>query len=234
MTKKPALNLILDFVFMCLLIVADQYTKAWAVVALKDKPAIPLISGILELNYLENRGAAFGMMQNQKIFFIFVAIVILGCIVYMLIKAPASKKYVILHVLLTFIAAGAIGNMIDRLSLNYVVDFIYVKAINFPIFNVADIYVTCATIILVLVLLFVYKDNDLRFLSFRTRGYRTFEDKNAASAIEQEAAETVEEKKAEPAAEADKKEDPVEETKPGETDQKSETATDTEPKSENE
>lgn len=182
MTKKPAVNLILDFVFMCLLIVADQYTKAWAVVALKDKPAIPVISGILELNYLENRGAAFGMMQNQKIFFIFVAIVILGCIVYMLVKAPASKKYMILHILLTFIAAGAIGNMIDRLSLNYVVDFIYIKIINFPVFNVADIYVTCATIILVLVLLFVYKDNDLRFLSFRARGYRTFEDKNKESA----------------------------------------------------
>ena len=203
MTKKPAVNLILDFIFMCMLIVADQYTKAWAVVTLKDKPAIPIISGILELNYLENRGAAFGMMQNQKIFFIFVAIVILGCIVYMLVKAPASKKYIILHILLTFIAAGAIGNMIDRLSLNYVVDFIYVKAINFPIFNVADIYVTCATIILVLVLLFVYKDTDLRFLSFRTRGYRTFEDKNAASDKE---------KKAEPAAEPDKKPESVPDT----------------------
>ncbi|MCR5510267.1 MAG: signal peptidase II [Lachnospiraceae bacterium] len=197
MTKKPVVNLILDFIFMCLLIVADQYTKAWAVVTLKDKPAIPIISGILELNYLENRGAAFGMMQNQKIFFIFVAIVILGCIVYMLVKAPASKKYMILHILLTFIAAGAIGNMIDRLSLNYVVDFIYIKAINFPVFNVADIYVTCATIILVLVLLFVYKDTDLRFLSFRTRGYRTFEDKNTAPSAEESSKEEKAETKSE-------------------------------------
>lgn len=227
MTKKPVVNLILDFIFMCLLIVADQYTKAWAVVTLKDKPAIPIISGILELNYLENRGAAFGMMQNQKIFFIFVAIVILGCIVYMLVKAPASKKYMILHILLTFIAAGAIGNMIDRLSLNYVVDFIYIKAINFPIFNVADIYVTCATIILVLVLLFVYKDNDLRFLSFRTRGYRTFEDKNAASDKEKKAAEA--EQKQESAAEAEKKAEPA-----AEPDKKPESVPDTETKSENE
>lgn len=161
---------------MCLLIVADQYTKAMAVVTLKDKPAIPIIPGILELNYLENRGAAFGMMQNQKIFFIFVAVVIIGCIIYMLVKAPAQRKYIILHILLVFIAAGAIGNMIDRLSLNYVVDFIYVKAINFPIFNVADIYVTVSTILLAIMLIFVYKDDDLRFMSFRASGFRTFED----------------------------------------------------------
>ena len=176
MTKRPAVNLIIDFIFMCLLIVADQYTKAMAVVTLKDKPAIPIIPGILELNYLENRGAAFGMMQNQKIFFIFVAVVIIGCIIYMLVKAPAQRKYTILHILLVFIAAGAIGNMIDRLSLNYVVDFIYVKAINFPIFNVADIYVTVSTILLAIMLIFVYKDDDLRFMSFRASGFRTFED----------------------------------------------------------
>ena len=179
MTKRPAVNLIIDAVIMCLLIVADQYTKALAVVMLKDKPAIPIISGILEFNYLENRGAAFGMMQNQKIFFIFVAVIILGCIIYMLVKAPAQKKYMILHILLVFIAAGAIGNMIDRLSLNYVVDFIYIKAINFPIFNVADIYVTVSTILLAIVLIFVYKDDDLRFMSFRASGFRTFDDDRA-------------------------------------------------------
>ncbi|MCR5595007.1 MAG: signal peptidase II [Lachnospiraceae bacterium] len=176
MTKRTVPNLIIDIVFMIILIIADQYTKALAVVTLKDKSAIPVISGVLELNYLENRGAAFGMMQNQKIFFIFVAVIILGCIAYVLIKAPAKRKYIILHILLTFIASGAIGNMIDRIKLNYVVDFIYIKIINFPIFNVADIYVTCATFVLVLVLLFAYKDDDLRFLSFRTSGYRTFED----------------------------------------------------------
>ncbi len=194
MTKRPAVNLIIDIILMCLLIAADQYTKAWAVVTLKDKPAIPVIPGILELNYLENRGAAFGMMQNQKIFFIFVAVIILGCILYMLIKAPAQRKYIILHIVLTFIAAGAIGNMIDRLSLNYVVDFIYIKAINFPIFNVADIYVTVCTIILAICLIFVYKDDDLRFMSFRASGFRTFDDDHSSQSnkVSTEAVNTVE------------------------------------------
>ena len=90
---------------------------------------------------------------------------ILGVIVYVLIKTPADKKYTILHVLLVLIAAGSIGNMIDRISQDYVVDFIYFVLIDFPIFNVADIYVTCAMAGLVILILFGYKEEDFAFLS---------------------------------------------------------------------
>lgn len=180
MSKKSVRNLIIDIVVMVLLLILDQFTKNLAVLYLKDKPAIPLISGVLEFNYLENRGAAFGMLQNQKWFFLFVGIIILGVIVYILIKTPTEKKYIKLHILLTLIAAGAIGNMIDRLSFNYVVDFIYFKLIDFPIFNVADIYVTCATIVLIIVFLFVYKEKDLTFLNFRTDKYRTIDESTQA------------------------------------------------------
>jgi len=172
MNKNVSLNLIIDAVIMVTLIILDQLSKAWAVLALKEKQAISLIPGVLELNYLENRGAAFGMLQNQKWFFIFVAIIILGCILYILIKAPLEKKYIKLHILLTLIASGAIGNMIDRISLNYVVDFIYFKLINFPIFNVADIYVTVSTFVLVILLIFVFDEEDLKFLSFRSNKYK--------------------------------------------------------------
>jgi signal peptidase II len=70
------------------------------------------------------------------------------------------------------IAGGAVGNMIDRLKLDYVVDFIYIVLINFPIFNVADMYVTFATAILIIEVLFVYKDNDFNFLSFKQKKFR--------------------------------------------------------------
>ena len=80
--------------------------------------------------------------------------------------------YIKLHVALVFITSGAIGNLIDRVRLDYVVDFIYFSLINFPIFNVADIYVTLSTIYLVILLLFVYKESDLEFLSFRTKKFR--------------------------------------------------------------
>ncbi len=172
MSIKKKVLLLFDILVIFLLITADQYTKEMAVVHLKDKPAYIIINGVLELNYLENKGAAFGMLQNQKFFFIFVAIVILGVISYVLYKIPDNKKYTILHLLLSMIAAGAIGNMIDRIRLNYVVDFIYFVLINFPIFNVADIYVSVSTFVLVLLLLFFYKENDLYFISFKQKKYR--------------------------------------------------------------
>ena len=132
---------------------------------LKGKPAIPLIDGILELNYLENRGAAFGLLQNQKNFFVLVAIVFLVVIFYVLVKAPKEKKYDKLNLLLMIIASGAVGNLIDRLRADYVVDFIYIVLIDFPIFNVADMYVTFSAALLVIQVLFVYGDNDFYFLS---------------------------------------------------------------------
>ena len=112
------------------------------------------------------------MLQNQKFFFIIVASAFLCVIVYVLFKSPDDKKYTKLHVLLIMIASGAVGNMIDRLRFDFVVDFIYIVLINFPIFNVADIYVTVATTILVLLLLFYYKEEDLNFMSFKQTKYR--------------------------------------------------------------
>ena len=172
MRMKKKLWILFDILGICALVVLDQYTKYLAVIHLKDKPAYIIFNGVLELNYLENKGAAFGMLQNQKAFFIFVAVVTLGVIGYVLIKTPDHKKYRIMHVLLSLIAAGAIGNIIDRIRLNYVVDFIYFVLINFPIFNVADMYVTVSTVLLVILLLFVYKENDLSFISFKSKRFR--------------------------------------------------------------
>lgn len=172
MDKKKIKLLVFDLLFLSFLVFADQFTKYIAVLKLKNQPAFSIIDGVLEFNYLENRGAAFGMLQNQKIFFVFVALIFLGVIAYVLIKVPYEKKYRRLHVLLSLIAGGAIGNLIDRLRLDYVVDFIYIVLINFPIFNVADIYVTLSTVLLVIQVLFVYKDNDFSFLSFNQKKFR--------------------------------------------------------------
>ena len=155
-----------------ILVITDQLTKHLAVVRLKNQAAYNLINGILEFNYLENRGAAFGVLQNQKYFFVFVALIFIGVIVFVLIKVPTQKKYYSLNILLVMIAAGAVGNMIDRVRYDYVVDFIYLVCIQFPIFNMADIYVTTSTVILVFQILFVYKTNDFNFLSFNPKKFR--------------------------------------------------------------
>lgn len=171
MNRKRTL-LAIDVFLMVLLVVADQVTKYLAVLKLKGKQPWIVLDGIFELHYLENRGAAFGMLQNQKLLFIFIAIIILTVIIYVLIKTPYQKKYVKLNLSLVFIASGAIGNLLDRVRYDYVVDFLYFSLINFPIFNVADIYVTLSAIYLVILLLFVYKETDLEYLDFRTKKFR--------------------------------------------------------------
>ena len=85
---------------------------------------------------------------------------------------PNKKKYGWLHMLLVLIASGAVGNMIDRIRLEYVVDFFYIVLINFPIFNVADIYVSVACVLLALFILFYYSEQDFNFLSIREKRVR--------------------------------------------------------------
>lgn len=177
MNKKQKIkSLCFDLLFMILLIIFDQVTKYYAVIKLKNQQAFNIINGFLEFNYLENRGAAFGMLQNQKIFFVFIAVIFLVVIAYVLYKVPNDRKYYKLHILAIMISAGAIGNLIDRLRFDYVVDFIYFVIINFPIFNVADMYVTIASFVLIFLVLFVYKDNDFNFLSIHPKKFREYDD----------------------------------------------------------
>ncbi len=172
--KKKILQLMLDFTAFVILVAVDQATKLLVIERLKGQPSIKLIDGVFELQYLENRGAAFGMLQNGKVFFVFAAIVMLTVIVFVLIKAPLAKKYRPWHVFLVMIAAGGVGNMIDRIRLDYVVDFFYFSLINFPIFNVADIYVTVGTALFLIMILFFCKEEDLNFISLSIQKKATY------------------------------------------------------------
>jgi signal peptidase II len=148
-----------------ILIIIDQITKKIAVDVLSSGRSIPLIDGILEFTYVQNRGAAFGILQNALPFFVVITLAALLVICYILTNIPADRHYLPLRLCLCFIAAGAIGNFIDRMMISYVRDFIYFSLINFPVFNVADIYITCATIFLMLLIIFYYReDEDLGFL----------------------------------------------------------------------
>lgn len=164
--------LFLDAVLAVLLLAFDQFTKYLAITQLKGRSAFVLIDDVLELQYLENRGSAFGMLQNQKFFILFVGIVFLAVILFFLFKLPETRKYTGVHILLSVIIAGGIGNMIDRFRFDYVVDFISFVLINYPIFNVADIYIVVATLSLFVMFLFVFQERDLEFLSFKQNRYR--------------------------------------------------------------
>lgn len=146
-------------------VVIDQITKYLAVVNLKDKEPIILIRNVFQLQYLENRGAAFGIFQNQKVFFVFIGVFMLMIGMFFFTKMPFEKRYTPLRWCLVFIMTGAVGNMIDRVCHNYVIDFLYLSLINFPIFNVADIFVTVATFILLCLILFYYKEEDMDLMT---------------------------------------------------------------------
>ena len=152
----------IDILLFAILLFVDRVTKSWAVSRLKDEAAIPLIRNVLELHYLPNgnTGAAFGILSGHRILFLVIALVVVIVISYLVFNMPSDRKYKIIEILLVFIAAGGVGNMIDRIVQNYVVDFIYISCINFPIFNVADMYVSVCTVILAIILLFKFKDTD--------------------------------------------------------------------------
>ena len=169
MNKNKLIGLIVDIISIIVLVLLDQYTKILAVNSLKGNAPHVLIDDVLEFRYLENRGAAFGMLQDKKTLFVFMTIVMLLVVFYVLFKLPALKKFVVWHVFLCFICAGGIGNMIDRVRFDYVIDYIYFKLIDFPIFNFADILVTIGTILLFIVILFFTKEEELDFLKFGIR-----------------------------------------------------------------
>lgn len=144
-----------------ILTLADQWTKRLAVDHLKDAPPVVLIKNVLELAYVENRGAAFGILQNRQWVFLAITILVLALLGLFLARTPDTARYFPLRLCILLIGAGAVGNMIDRMTRRYVVDFIYVKLIDFPVFNLADIYVTTAAFALALLIIAYYKEEEL-------------------------------------------------------------------------
>lgn len=155
-------------IWTIILVIFDQWTKYMVLTHIKPVSSIPLIQDVLSFTYHENRGAVWGIMQGQIPILIVTTVLILAAVFYIFYKIPNTKKYIWLRIVSILLVSGAIGNFIDRVFRQYVVDFIYFELINFPIFNVADIYVCVAAGLLILVSLVVYKeDSDFDFLSLK-------------------------------------------------------------------
>ena len=109
------------------------------------------------------------MLQGKQGFFFVIGAVVVAAAIYVMWRMPgwSSLRYLGLRVCTILITAGALGNMVDRTSQGYVVDFLYFKLIDFPIFNVADIYVTTATAALLFFLCFFYKEEDLAIFEWK-------------------------------------------------------------------
>ncbi|HHU48419.1 MAG: signal peptidase II [Caldicoprobacterales bacterium] len=141
----------LESFIILFIVAADQITKYIAVQYLKPLRTVPVLEGIFSLSYVENSGAAFGILQNQRWFLILLpALIIAAIIVYLVIHRNESLLF---RICLAVILGGAFGNLIDRIFLGFVVDMFQATFIEFPVFNVADIAVVCGTIVLALLLL---------------------------------------------------------------------------------
>lgn len=129
----------------------DQLSKWLVVTYLKGNPSVPLWDGVLHLTYVENTGAAFGMLKDHRwVFLIFSSVAILALLYYLIRHKPTDR---VTYYCLLAIVGGGIGNMIDRVALGYVVDFIDFRLIHFAVFNVADSFVTVGAILLMVHLL---------------------------------------------------------------------------------
>ncbi|MDO4477721.1 MAG: signal peptidase II [Lachnospiraceae bacterium] len=163
-TLTPS-RIIKSLVLFIVLVAADLVTKALA--ASRLGTPLPLINNVLEFHYLENHGAAFSLLQDARVFFIIITAIFLAVALYVLIKVPNTRRFLLMRLTILVIMAGAVGNLVDRIVFGYVRDFIYFSLIDFPIFNVADIYVSVGVAVLVLLILFVYKNEDFDFLSLK-------------------------------------------------------------------
>ncbi len=182
--KKANLHLIIQFFLFLLLVGLDQITKRLAVSYLIGHEDVKIIGDSVVLHYLQNYGAAFGILQNKQwTFFVLTTVVFIILVMLIIFIHLSLKKYcrtcgdkyksttfsnmIFINYIFTVLAAGAIGNLIDRIAYGYVVDFIYFKFIDFPIFNIADICVTLSAFTLVIFFIFFYKEDKNFHLFFK-------------------------------------------------------------------
>lgn len=140
-----------------ILIAVDQLSKYWALNYLKDVGSISVIQNIFHLTYVENRGAAFGMFQNNQMIFVIVAIL---ASIFGLYYLHTKKIHLIGRTGILLIISGAIGNLIDRVKLGYVVDYFDFRIVWEYVFNVADVFVVVGTILLCVYILF-FEDKEM-------------------------------------------------------------------------
>ena len=144
-------------VFLAAVIVlADQLFKSWIVANITLGGTETFIPGLLQRTHVHNYAAAFSMFKGMRIpIIIITCIVCVAIIAALIIKKPRSVWQ---RVALMLVLGGAVGNLIDRIALGYVVDMVCLDFFRFPVFNVADIFITCGCVILLAHLVFFNRD----------------------------------------------------------------------------
>lgn len=142
--------------FSAAIVIVDQVTKLLTVANIPLHSEVSVIEGVVGLTYVRNTGAAFSSFQGAQWLFALVFVLFTAAVLWEYFKSPMPfKKHE--RVLIAAIYGGAVGNMIDRVRMGYVVDMVKVQFINFPVFNVADVFITCGCLALMVSLIFCNK-----------------------------------------------------------------------------
>ncbi len=147
--------MIINILIIVLCVIIDQLTKYFAVTSLAPVGTFPLIKDVLHLTYVENRGAAFGMLADHRwVFMLLSTVGIAAVFVYMVWARRKKCDSWLTRIAVCLIIGGGIGNMIDRIAKGYVVDFIDCRFIDFYVFNGADSFVCvgCGLFLLAVIL----------------------------------------------------------------------------------
>lgn len=165
-------RIIIVLIVIAILVLIDKYTKILAETYLSNGNSVEIIKGALRLDLLPggNQGAAWGMFSGHQIVFVIIASLVCLFLLVIIYNIPADRKFIPLIVFMTMIISGGIGNMIDRVTVGTVTDFISFYIINFPFFNVADMYVSVSTVLFIIFFLFIYKEEDLKEIENSVKG----------------------------------------------------------------
>lgn len=176
-TKRIISSCFWFIIFIAVLIFLDQYTKQLAVKYLMGRDSVDLIPGILQFTFVGNKGIAWGMLWDKINFVVIITTIISVLLLFLIFKIELRINFYIsngienlnqkiralkiIQIVFLVMFSGAIGNLIDRVRIGYVIDFIYFKLIDFPVFNVADIFVTLSMAALIILCLFKVDEDEI-------------------------------------------------------------------------
>ncbi len=163
--KKVLMRILLPILGVVAVVLLDQFVKELCLDKIGMYNTVVLIEDVFELHVIPNKGMAWGMLQNKQWLFVVITPLVLALVAWFYIKLPYEKKFTPMRVLTVMLSGGAIGNLIDRMfrgefCQGHVVDMFYVKAIDFPVFNVADSFICVSFALLAVLVIFKYSDED--------------------------------------------------------------------------
>ena len=154
-------RIILSVLLIAVLVAIDQFTKYLIIQNLKLYDEYSLLGNSFVLKHIHNEGAAWGSLSGKRWLLLIITAIAFFVMIYVYKNISREDRFRPLRICLIFISGGAIGNLIDRVRLGYVTDFLYFKLIDFPVFNFADICVTCAVFVVIILCIFKYRGKDL-------------------------------------------------------------------------